>query len=157
MCEAAGLKCQNIKSIQIPIKHNFHGAEVLWGAGQTGHRRKSLSRRAAEITMLMSLIRWRVEQQGELIKIMWCYRIKTSLPITEEALKPVTPPKGIYLIHICSQFYVIYTNYFKSIFLSISGFLFHHFPDFSLLCCSFTVNSWQWKKKNKFLITFWQA
>lgn len=87
---------------------------------------------------------------------MWCYRIKTSLPITEEALKPVTPPKGIYLIHICSQFYVIYTNYFKSIFLSISGFLFHHFPDFSLLCCSFTVNSWQWKKK-KFLITFWQV
>lgn len=35
------------------------------------------------------------EEQGELIKMMWWYRIKPSLPITEETLKPLTPPKGV--------------------------------------------------------------
>lgn len=59
----------------------------------------------------------RAEEQGELIKIMWWWRIKTSLPITEETLKPVTPQKGVYLIHICSQFNAIY-----SIFYSIANF-----------------------------------
>lgn len=50
---------------------------------------------------------------------------------------------------------MIYTNSFKSIFLSISGLVFPHLPDFSLTCCLFPDSCWKKKKSSeKFLACY---